>query len=94
MKISFVKLSELKLKFIPKAWNWEAMAHKTSLKGCSFKIEILTRLLLFFLNLAIWFSCLKTWVDVLWVGAYLYFFCQLKKKEINDKGRIFVSGVT
>ena len=32
----------------PKAWKQEAMAHKTSLKGCSFKIEILTGLLFFF----------------------------------------------
>ena len=40
---------ELKLKFIPKAWEREAMAQKTPLKGCSFKIEILTRLLFFFI---------------------------------------------
>ena len=37
------------------------------------KIEILTRLLfIFYLNLTIKsFSCLKTWVDVSWVGEYL-----------------------
>ena len=33
----------------PKAWKQEAMAHKTSLKGCSFKMEILTGLLFFFI---------------------------------------------
>ena len=41
---SFKTLSELKLKFIPKAWSREAMAHKTPLKGYSLKIEILTGL--------------------------------------------------
>ena len=54
------KTSELKLKFIPKAWKREAMAQKTPIKGSSLKIEFLTRLLLLF----IWFGCLKTWVDV------------------------------
>ena len=48
MRKSF-KTSELKLKFIPKAWKREAMAHKTPLKGRSLKIEILTRLLYFFI---------------------------------------------
>ena len=43
----FKTLSEVKLKFIPKAWKWEAMAHKAPLKNYSLKIEILTRLLLF-----------------------------------------------
>ena len=42
MRKSFKTLSELKLKFIPKAWKREDMAHKTPLKGCSLKIEILT----------------------------------------------------
>ena len=45
----FKTLSELKLKFIPKAWKRDAMSHKTPLKGCSMKIEILTRLLVFFI---------------------------------------------
>ena len=49
MRKNFKTLSELKLKFIPKAWKREAMAHKTPLKGCSLKIEILTQLLLFFI---------------------------------------------
>ena len=49
MRKSFKTLSELKLKFIPKAWKREDMAHKTPLKGCSLKIEILTRLLFFFI---------------------------------------------
>ena len=48
MRKSF-KTFELKLKFIPKAWKREAMAHKTPLKGCSLKIEILTRLVFFFI---------------------------------------------
>ena len=43
----FKTLSEVKLKFIPKAWKREAMAHKAPLKNYSLKIEILTRLLLF-----------------------------------------------
>ena len=30
---SFKALPELRLKFIPKAWKQEAMAHKTTLKG-------------------------------------------------------------
>ena len=46
----FKTLSELKLKFIPKAWKREDMAHKTPLKGCSLKIEILTRRLFFFIK--------------------------------------------
>ena len=48
MRTSF-KTSELKLKFIPRVWKREAMAHKTPLKGSSLKIEILTRLLFFFI---------------------------------------------
>ena len=81
--------SELKFKFIPKAWKREAMAQKSPLKGCSFKIEILTRLLSFFnLNLTIWFSCLKTWVDGSWVGGYLWVFFSFKKE--NYKGGICV----
>ena len=36
------KLFELRLKSIPKAWKLEAIAHKTRLKGCTLKIEILT----------------------------------------------------
>ena len=35
---SFKTLSELKLKLIPKAWKWEAMAYKIPLKRCSLKI--------------------------------------------------------
>ena len=49
MRRSFKTLSELKLKFIPKASKREAMAHKTPLEGWSLKIEILTRLLFFFI---------------------------------------------
>ena len=36
MRERFKTLFELKLKFIPKAWKWEAMAHKTPFKGCLF----------------------------------------------------------
>ena len=43
----FQALSELKRKFITKAAKREAMACKILLKGCSLKIKILTRLLLF-----------------------------------------------
>ena len=43
----FKTLSEVKLKFIPKAWKREAMDHKAPLKNYLLKIEILTRLLLF-----------------------------------------------
>ena len=49
MRNSFKTLSELKLKFISKAWKREAMAHKNPLNGCLLKIEILTRLLFFFI---------------------------------------------
>ena len=49
MRKSLKTLSELQLKFIPKAWKWEAMTHKTPFKGCSLKIETLTRVLLFFI---------------------------------------------
>ena len=49
MRKRFKTLSELRLKFFPKAWKREAMAHKTPLKGCSSKIEILTQLLLSFI---------------------------------------------
>ena len=45
---SFKKLSEHNLKFISKACKREAIARKAPLKGCSLKIEILTRLLLLF----------------------------------------------
>ena len=79
MRKSFKKLSELTLKFIPKAWKREAMAHKTPLKDISLKIEILTRLLIFFENLTIWFSCLKTWVDMSRVDAYLWGFFSTSK---------------
>ena len=48
MRKSFKTLSELKFKFIPKAWKPEVVAHKTPLNGCSLKIEIITRLLFFF----------------------------------------------
>ena len=47
MRKSFKTSSELKLKFILRAWKREAMAHKTPFKDCSLKIEILTQLLLF-----------------------------------------------
>ena len=67
------------------------MAHKTPFKCCSMKIETLTRFFIFFLfkpnNLV---SCLKAWVDVSLVGAYLWGFFQLQKREINDKGGICV----
>ena len=43
------KTSELKLKFIPKAWKREAMDHKTPRKGSSLKIRILTRPLFTFI---------------------------------------------
>ena len=49
MRKNFKTLPEHKLKFIAKAWKREAMAHKTTLKRCSLKIEILTRILLFFI---------------------------------------------
>ena len=49
MRKSFKTLSALKLKFISKAWKREAMDHKIPLKGCSLKIEILIRLLFFFI---------------------------------------------
>ena len=49
MRKRFKTLSELRLKFIPKASNREAMAHKTPLKGCSSKIEIIIQVLLFFI---------------------------------------------
>ena len=40
----------------------------------------------------IWFSCLKTWVDVSWVGACLSCFFQSQKKETNYKeGEFYVS---
>ena len=41
------KTSDLKLKFIPKAWKREAMTYKSPVQVCSLKIEILTRLLFF-----------------------------------------------
>ena len=56
MRKSFKTLSELKLKFTPKTWKWEAMAHKASLKGCSLKLEIPTRLFLFKKPLRVLFS--------------------------------------
>ena len=49
MRKSFKTLSELKLKFILKAWKQEVMAYKIPLKCCSLKIEILTRLLFIFI---------------------------------------------
>ena len=39
MRKSFKTLSELKFKFIPKVWKWEAMAYKIPLKRCSLKIN-------------------------------------------------------
>ena len=83
MRKSFKALSEIKLKFILKAWKREAMARKTPLpsKGCSLKIEILTRLLFILIKPDNLFSCLKTKVDVSWVGAYLCFFSNSKKKK-------------
>ena len=44
MRKHFKTLLELKLKFIPKAWKWEAMAPQIPLQSCSLEIEILTRL--------------------------------------------------
>ena len=41
MRKGFKTLSQLKFKFIPRAWKREAMAHKTHLTGSSLKIEIL-----------------------------------------------------
>ena len=83
MRKYFKTLSELKLKFIPKAWKREAMAHKTPFKRFSLKIEILTLFkdfYFFYLNLTIWISCLKTWVgSVSWLDAYLLAFFNFKK---------------
>ena len=44
----------------------------------------------FYLNLTIWFSSLKTWVDISCVGAYLFF--QPQKRKINDKERSICVG--
>ena len=63
--------TEIKPKFIPNASKREAMAPKIPLKGCSLKIEILIRHLLFYLKLTIWLSCLKKLLNVSWEGAYL-----------------------
>ena len=80
MRKSFNTLSKLKLEFLPEAWKREAMAHKTPISGSSLKKEIPTRLLFFFYsNLTICFSCVKTWVDVSWEGAYLCYFFNYKK---------------
>ena len=49
MRKSFKILFELMLKFIPKVWKREAMAHKTPFKSVSLKIEILMRLLFCFI---------------------------------------------
>ena len=49
MRKSFKTLSELKRKFLPKAWKRESMAHNTPLKGSSLKKDIVTRLLFFFI---------------------------------------------
>ena len=51
---------------IPKAWKREAMAVENRDSNSTF--------ILFYLNLTIWFSCLKTSVYVSWVGAYLWGF--------------------
>ena len=51
MRKGFKALSQLKFKFIPRAWKREAMAHKTLLKGSSVKIETLAWLLWFFVKL-------------------------------------------
>ena len=48
-RIKVLSYLELKLKFIPKAWKRETIVHKTPLKGCSLKTEILTRILFFFI---------------------------------------------
>ena len=37
--------------------------------------------IIFYLNPTISFSCLKAWVDVSWVGAYLCFFSASKKSN-------------
>ena len=49
MTKKFKTLAEFKLKFMTKTWKSEAMAHNTSPKGCSLKIEILIWLLFFFI---------------------------------------------
>ena len=55
-------------------------------KGSSLKVETNSIIIVFYLNLKIWFSCLKTWVNVSWEGACLCFSFQLQKRGINDKG--------
>ena len=86
MRKSCKALSDLKLKFIPKAWKREAMAHKTMYSQDHKTRDSNLNFILFYLNLTIWFSCLKTSVNVSWVGAYVWVFIQLQKTEINDKG--------
>ena len=86
MRKSFKALSDLKLKFIPKAWKREAMAHETMYSQDHKTRDSNLTFILFNLNLTIWFSCLNTSVDVSWVGAYVWVFIQLQKTEINDKG--------
>ena len=85
----------LMLKFIPKVWKRKAMARKTPSPSPRKGLLIENRdsnltFILFYLNLTIWFSCLKTWMDVSWVSAYLWDFFLLQKREINDKGGICV----
>ena len=72
---SFKTLSELKLKFIPQSLETGSYGLQDPLKGSSLKIEILIRLLFFFLNLSTWFCCLKHgWMCHGWVRIFLFFF--------------------
>ena len=75
---------------MPNAWKLETMTHKPSLKGCSLNRDFTSTFILFYLNLTIWFSCLKTWGIVSWVHMFGGFFNFKKKREINDKGDICV----
>ena len=71
MRKSFKTLSKLKLKFTPYKWFIENRDSNSTF-------------ILFHLNLAILFSCLKTLLDVPWVGVYLWYFFN-KKREIGCK---------
>ena len=78
--ISF-KISGLNAKFMPNAWKLETMTHKPSLKGCSLNRDFTSTFILFYLNLTIWFSCLKTWGIVSWVHMFGGFFNFKKKRN-------------
>ena len=92
MRKSFKALSVLKAQVFPQkeAWKRKAMAHRTPLKRCSLKINSIktnSTLFFYYLSMSIWFSCLKTWVDVSWLGSYLCcFFFQLRKRKMSDNG--------